>query len=137
MAWRVATCRQRVEVSYCSVHRLGAGGYGLAGSHLSPDGGGLILRCPPLGSGWLRLGVATCRQTVEVFYCAVHRFGADGYGLAGSHLSPEGGGLILRCPPLGSGWLRLANVDATYAEPKQRIHSQKSLSSSFIPNSIK
>jgi hypothetical protein len=65
--------------------RLAADGSGV-GSHLSPDGGGFLLRCPPLGSGWLRLGgggvgvsVATCRQTVEVFYCAVHRLAAGGY----------------------------------------------------------
>jgi hypothetical protein len=37
-----------------------------SGSHRSPDGGDLILRRPPLGSGWLRwAAVATARQTVE------------------------------------------------------------------------
>ncbi len=47
-------------------------------SHLSPDGGGFLLRRPPLGSEWLRVAVAvaTCRQTVEVFpteVCEVER----------------------------------------------------------------
>jgi hypothetical protein len=56
-------------------------------SHLSPDGGGSLLCRPPLGSGWLRVAVATCRQTVatcrqtvEVFSSAVHRLAANGYG---------------------------------------------------------
>jgi len=37
-------------------------------------------RVATLGSGWLRLSVvATCRQTVEGFYDAVHRLAPDGY----------------------------------------------------------
>jgi hypothetical protein len=71
-----------------------------------------------MGSGWFGwLSVATCRQTVEGFYSAVHRLAADGYVgqrvvrlVVGSHLSPDGGGFLLRRPPLGSGWLRWAAV---------------------------
>ncbi len=51
-------------------------------SHLSPDGGRRNSRRPPLGSGWLRRSVATCRQTVGGFTrAAIHRLGADGYAL--------------------------------------------------------
>jgi hypothetical protein len=55
----VATCRQTVEASLATPHRLAADGYvsapnNSARSHLSPDGGSLPRHAPPLGSGWLR-----------------------------------------------------------------------------------
>ena len=35
-------------------------------------------RMATFGRRMVRVSVATCRQTVEVFYCAVHRLAADG-----------------------------------------------------------
>ena len=85
------------------------------GSHLSSDGGGFLLRRPPLGSGWLRLGgggvgvsVATCRQTVEVFYCAVHRLAADGYVWEAA-CSPERGD-VRGVPSVPIGLERLGDL---------------------------